>query len=335
MNYTKSSWAVLAAIRFLLAVIVLNCHLAGLGIAVTGKMLYPLGRTAVLGFFLISGVSIAHSYRQRSQGFYTRRFLRIYPLYFAAILFTQGVSYVVHPPVRFNGIPLHPAGLLTTVANLLFLQNFAAIPMPYDSALWSLSIEVLLYLLTPLFIRLNHYVLLCIAAVSMFMFGFRGGAFLADLNGIGVVKYCWPWFIGFLLARDERKTPVIFSGLLGSLLFFLNRDSSASAANAFLFGSVLAIVVWAERARLNRAGIKTANFLGDVSYPLYLFHLPVAILLGGFGITSEVSIVTVVLVFVATLDFFYENKFKKVFWRPLTYSVVRLFPARWSLLQTV
>jgi peptidoglycan/LPS O-acetylase OafA/YrhL len=52
-------------------------------------------KAAVIGFFLISGYSIAASLQRSSKGFYRRRFLRIYPIYFFAIVTTHILSLVL------------------------------------------------------------------------------------------------------------------------------------------------------------------------------------------------------------------------------------------------
>jgi peptidoglycan/LPS O-acetylase OafA/YrhL len=83
-------WKVLAGLRFFLAWIVVCYHLKNF-IPDYGKdFLCTFGKlnglTAVLGFLLISGYSIAHSLTKNPEGFYNRRFLRIYPLYFCAVI---------------------------------------------------------------------------------------------------------------------------------------------------------------------------------------------------------------------------------------------------------
>src|SRR4051812_3996977 len=74
-NYTESSWALLAGLRFFLAFIVFAGHLswfADLGAILTGVSSFG-GRPAVLGFLLISGLSIGHSIVSRPEGYFRRR----------------------------------------------------------------------------------------------------------------------------------------------------------------------------------------------------------------------------------------------------------------------
>lgn len=81
-------WPVLGGLRFFLAWVVLCSHLRHSVPA--GDLLMSFQNfnnfSAVLGFLLISGFSIAHSVSKATEGFYRRRFIRVYPLYLAAII---------------------------------------------------------------------------------------------------------------------------------------------------------------------------------------------------------------------------------------------------------
>lgn len=81
-------WAILAGLRFLLALIVVGVHLARFANpnSLICRMAHLGGFTAVIGFLVVSGISMAASVERRPQGFLGRRVLRIYPLYLAAVL---------------------------------------------------------------------------------------------------------------------------------------------------------------------------------------------------------------------------------------------------------
>lgn len=336
VNCSKASWAVLAALRFVLALIVFDGHLWWAGLPSSAAFLpLGIGRAGVVAFLLISGVSIGYSYSACTDGFYARRFLRIYPLYFAAIVFSVIVMGLVPAPARLPSVEFAHVGWPTVAGNLLFLQGLAVIPLPYDGPLWSLSVEVWLYALTPLFFRLPRWVLYAFIAVSMFFFVFQGGIFIETLPGLAAIKWCWPWWIGFLLARDGRKAPALGLGVVGASLFTTNAQlSSGASANIALFSLTLAAVLWADRAKLPRIVQNVANFLGDVSYPLYLFHLPVIILLFvRFGVRAELGFVVTVLALVVALVVFYEDRLKPFFWKPLIFRLVQWLPPSWTLLR--
>src|ERR1019366_8528321 len=88
------SWEALALLRFFLAWIVLSQHLTS--VTDHSGWVEALssfdGKAAVVGFLLVSGYSIAASLDRESEGFYRRRFLRVYPLYFFAIVFAVALE---------------------------------------------------------------------------------------------------------------------------------------------------------------------------------------------------------------------------------------------------
>ncbi len=82
------NWPVLALARFVLAFIVVSAHAVNYTSAPG-----PLGLVghfnpfnAVMGFLLISGLSIGKSILSVREGFFIRRVKRIYPVYMASIL---------------------------------------------------------------------------------------------------------------------------------------------------------------------------------------------------------------------------------------------------------
>ena len=145
-RYSPSTWAILAGLRFVLAAIVMLAHLH---VFVPQPFAFgwvsALGaKAAVLAFLLISGVSIGNSYSLAPNGFLKRRFLRIYPLYFFAVVLAHVLTLTVGSPYQVPGQVLVAAGWKTDLANVFFLQDFFAIPIPYNGPLWSLSVEVFL-----------------------------------------------------------------------------------------------------------------------------------------------------------------------------------------------
>ena len=125
MEQKKVSWDVLAATRFALAAIVMVAHL---GVPLFSNRLVTavvnLGAfTAVLGFLVLSGFSIAHSYSQNKEGYFRRRMLRIYPLYALAIAYTVICNWTLAPQ---SGNSL----LKAAFGNLAFLDTYSVLSDP-------------------------------------------------------------------------------------------------------------------------------------------------------------------------------------------------------------
>jgi peptidoglycan/LPS O-acetylase OafA/YrhL len=161
-TFTDSTWALLAVTRFFLALVVMVSigHLTKF--VNEDAFLNTLGcfggKTAVMVFLMISGISVGYSFHANDKGFIKRRFLRIYPLYFIVVLGTILLQYHLGSPYHVNNENFIAAGNATSIANLLLLQGVIAIDLTFNNPVWSLSVEFFLYLILPLFfsIRLRY-----------------------------------------------------------------------------------------------------------------------------------------------------------------------------------
>jgi peptidoglycan/LPS O-acetylase OafA/YrhL len=153
-------WPVLGVIRFFLALVVAGAHLTAY-VGQTSQLVslqYFSGLAAVIGFLVISGYSIAASYSKRSDGFYARRIMRIFPLYAAMIVFIALLPKINH---AFGATPWPQL-----LGNLFLLQGFVVAPISANPVVWSLSLEAFFYLLTPLIARLSQRTLLAVICTS-------------------------------------------------------------------------------------------------------------------------------------------------------------------------
>jgi peptidoglycan/LPS O-acetylase OafA/YrhL len=325
LTYTASSWAVLGATRFVLALIVFLSHLRWF--VPPSAVLEHIGmlgdKAAVLGFFLISGASIAHSHRDRPEGFYRRRFLRIYPLYFVAIIVTEILTLLYpHGIVCPDGRPLLATGYLTAIANLFLLQDFIAIPMTYNLPLWTLSIEVFYYLLAPRFARWSESLIVGLIVLSLLTFHFQ---YLVGerLFGFAALVFAWPWLIGFLLVRTTRRSLPLALGVLGAIPVFLSRELTQPPLSVVTYLTVLVLIVAVPYASLPDLARRLTNWLGDISYPLYLFHLPLGLLaFMCMGLHQSFVLIGFILLMIVALYYLVDVYWKKVFWKPLVGYVV-------------
>jgi peptidoglycan/LPS O-acetylase OafA/YrhL len=318
---SESAWAALAAMRWVLASIVMMVHLRATFVPTNEAIDFIVslgGRAAVIGFFLISGYSIAHSYGERPDGYFRRRFLRIYPLYIVAVLFTQFVVYLVpSPAVCLDGYAYNSAGFKTSIANALLLQEFAAIPLTYNIPLWSLSIEVFYYMLAPMLHRLPQSAIALLIMASMALFHFST---IPDLlYGYMALLYLWPWLIGFLLGRDTGRIawPVAL-GLIGALAVYFSKRETVEPLSVVTYLVTFTVILLAPRIHLPTLLRRAAGFLGDLSYPLYLFHLPLAILLFKyFGLRGLPELLIAIIGSTMLLWYIFDEKLKRLVWVPL------------------
>ncbi len=261
----------------------------------------------VLSGFLIAGILLDH--RKASNVyhvFYFRRATRILPLYLltlAAYYTCVALGLATDPRHEF----LFASAAMTAGDTapplwryLTFTQNFAG-PMPvFLAATWSLAVEEQFYLVFPaiaLTIPRKWLVLVCLAVVMTAFatrfagheYGNVGGTFYRmDGLGLGVlvaIAVRWP-STQAIFARFRVLSYAALACLVGLV--------SAASWNAWqgpwlitLFGAAFAVLVLT--AFLDRGSARTwilrtppLVHLGNLSFALYLFHMPVVGLVHGW-----------------------------------------------------
>ena len=288
---SKDQWAVLAVLRFVLAACVFGGHVAYYVHPYPYPILFGLLNpgSAVFGFFLLSGFSIAASIEKGSAGFYRRRVIRIWPLYLVTIAFGIFVSEIIGDGFKLPlGQQFPVPSALNIVVSLLMLQNIVAPPILVIGQIWSLAPEWWHYVATPLFKRMSSLLLgvwILVSFYAMLRIKPPGGHGAEALgNGVGLIYLSWFWVSGFLYHRF-RGTPVGFAIVAAPPVaaVILGHDMGLP-----MFMSVFVLVLSTEFAvppSLSRLFI----LLGDVSYPLYLLHLPVIVLALALGYSSVIS----------------------------------------------
>jgi peptidoglycan/LPS O-acetylase OafA/YrhL len=276
----------------------------------------------VMGFFVISGYCIHLSVDRlrEAERFPLRTYLvarcsRILPLYYIALVFAIGAERLMadcRPFVLPNGV--NPLVLLSQV---FMLQNFT---QTYGSfaASWSITNEFSYYLIYGVLacfaLRRREWpawigMATCIAMASvmqvLYLTVARTPVVLSTglLFGLGI-----NWFMGVLVAVHGRslvKSRAVRSAsrcwflILMSLPYLHVRwampNQAAFLASGVAFSMMLLRFLAADpadrRAPTPRWIASTAHVLGLASYPTYLFHCPVIMLIGSaalrWGILSD------------------------------------------------
>jgi peptidoglycan/LPS O-acetylase OafA/YrhL len=268
-----SEWPVLAAVRFLMALAVVVYHL---------PVVRPSGHVPVLeefgglgcicGFLVISGYSIAHSISKQPKGFFHRRAWRVLPIYYATMLFAV-VPYAFAkglPPFRFAFAAFTPSEL---VGSTFLLQCFFTEKVPIFGPSWTLAIEWWFYLAAPLFVRMRPWMLWLLVGVSLVFQkeALAHGFFpVHDYKwGIPAMMLLWAWLSGFLFYRAPG-----WSGALVILVgyYAVSRFVDRSP-DAYLIAAT-AVILAQSLPPMPRLSARALNYLGDLSYPLYLVHVP-------------------------------------------------------------
>jgi peptidoglycan/LPS O-acetylase OafA/YrhL len=290
MKHTNVNWSVLAGLRFFLAMVVVCNHSC---LVVDLKGVWPLsgfgGFLAVIGFLIVSGFSIAASYERQREGFARRRYYRIYPTYLACFLLSQ-VPWILYGPSfhtqgRIFEAPMPGQEWLPLLSGVLLGQAFIPALTTLGQA-WTLSIECVYYAAAPLLARLGSKVIWSVISASAFAFWqlpMHGFVFYPSMTfaGVGVLLLAWAWLFGWALYHFPPKDEVKLG--LFVLANFLVVPYGEPAMTTF----TLLIVGWVFTYGVQRSFGKRVHLwlerLGDISYPLYLVHIPVMLIIGGGG----------------------------------------------------
>ena len=315
------SWDVLALTRFYLAWVVLCGHLTWYSEDGTWPFAWDAfgGKAAVSGFLLISGYSIAASLEHNADGFYARRFLRIYPLYFFAIVFAIALDLWTDGHVLAANRNINGLGIGSDLANLFFLQTFLVRPIQFDVPLWSLAIEVFYYILAPLFSRWapRWLAVLVVASFLCYMLPKHDdwGRIYYAITKLNAWIYLWCWLTGFLIRHRPGKSSNAL-GLIGIPAMLSGPFTPEPLCLATYMASLGAIVFATEISIRNCLG-RIAEYLGDLSYPLYVFHFPALILGWVLGVRAPFLLVLVTIGISVTALHLIDRYLKQQYIKPL------------------
>ena len=282
--------------------------LAAILVTVFHAHLVPGGFIGVDIFYVISGYlitglivrEIEKNGRLDFIAFYQRRIKRLLPTSFFILIVTALVSWLVLPPIARSNLGRDIAGAALYISNYLFAfwqndyQNLNATPSPVIHY-WSLAVEEQFYLFWPVIIallakggvRLIRNGILVITAGSLLL-----SIIYTQTHPIwsfySLPTRAWELGIGALLIflpKDllSKKYFAILGvlGITASSLIFSNdspfpgyRALLPVIATALALGSVSA---WPRG--LNAVGNHSVTqWLGKISYPLYLWHWPALVL---------------------------------------------------------
>jgi len=266
----------------------------------------------VLSGFLITDIlltTIGHPHYLKN--FYVRRMLRVFPLYYAALI----VFLLLLP--RFSGMRPFFSYYVENQAFLwVYLQNWLYVfepPPQFQTTLnhlWSLAVEEQFYLLWPLLILLikkPKYLLLFIGALLVLVIALRYQAWTSHLEKMSYYNlYTFTRIdgicIGCMIAILQRINPRFLANYTGLivlafagfnfLFFFFNRENDFTfpylaivgySTISMLFGLLVYDIVHKRtRVFITVFGNRILQFLGRVSYGCYIVHWPLYLIASPF-----------------------------------------------------
>lgn len=251
-----------------------------------------LGWSAVDLFFVLSGYLITSIIIKNvsNQGFltsfYSRRILRIWPVYFLTLAVVLILNAFSRTGYSTDGLFQH----LTFTQNIqgYWLSNPPGFVHAFSPS-WSIAVEEQFYLVWPLLLLYlgTRYIpvlagLTIVAAIAGRMFGFPNSILLS--RGDGLALGCLLASI-FLNPAYTEKAKKLFLPLgvasCGYILFLVYRYWGDPEPKAFIpftlffFSLVGLIVCYSGHPLLKVLRLKPLAYLGLISYSMYLFHLPI------------------------------------------------------------
>ena len=281
---------------------------AAILVTVFHARLVPGGFIGVDIFYVISGYlitglilrEIEKSGTLDLRSFYQRRIKRLLPTSVFVLFVTAIFAWILFPPITRDALGRDLFAAAAYISNYLFAwwqndyQNLNATPSPFIHY-WSLAVEEQFYLVWPLFIlflaRYGKKVIFAGIAITTLL-SLLFSIYLTQVAPIWAF-YSLPtraWELGFgalllFLPETKKKIRILpWLGFFGIAIssFNFNENTAFPGKNALV--PVLATVFLMASIKYwpplfnDLANSRLSQWLGAISYPLYLWHWPALVL---------------------------------------------------------
>lgn len=280
------------------------------------KQIINHGYLAVDFFFLLSGFVLGYAYDDRwgkmtLKDFFKRRIIRLQPMIIIGSIIGALLFYFQDSPaLGWGGINEVPVWKML----LVMLIGFTLIPVgkgldirgwnemhPLNGPAWSLFFEYIANIVYALVLRRVSKIVLAILVVVAA--GFTIHYTLTNPNGdiiggwsiddstqlkIGFIRLAFPFLAGLLLSRIGKlrytKNAFLSAALLLVVLLSVPRLGDADSLwlnglyECFCLIIMFPFIIWlgAGGKVQGYKASKVCKFLGDISYPIYITHFPIA-----------------------------------------------------------
>lgn len=310
-----------------------------------------IGKLGVVLFFVLSGFLITYlllseerSFQTISiRDFYVRRILRIWPLYFLIIL----LAFLALPNISIFTLPgygkevIYKNLFVKLVLYVLFLPNLVLSlfgVVPYASHTWSIGTEEQYYLIWPVLLKYIKKYRLGLMGIILIVYSVLAMLFSSHYSEIipyrGVFNAFWTSFridcmaiggvFSILYFQKSRLLKILLSNYLFYAtilltLFLILKGITIPYIHydvySILFGIIILNFAVNDRSKLSLEN-NTFNFLGNISYGLYMYH-PIGIVLTlyiamSFNLVNNFFIYPLSILFtilLATLSYKYFETF--------------------------
>lgn len=291
------------------ALAVFLIHAGGAGfreLGIVGNNIADFGRAGVYVFFVISGFSVASSY-EASNGYLdyiSKRLWRIAPLYYFWITLSACLAVFYYKDQSVN---ISAYNLIMHISFLSFLDY--RIANSIMSIEWSIPVEIFWYITLPILIKISNSrdraIALLIVSGLIYALLIKHSSILpvSQADAGRAMHYLpFPYIISYvagvlayrarpLVANTGRQGDVMLCAVIMLIFLYLKYPSLVLALfyDELVFVSLITfamIVFGTSRSVLVRILFdnKIIQFLGLLSYGIYLAHVPVIGYLQSIGV---------------------------------------------------
>jgi len=308
---TKTHFTILDGLRGVAACMVVIFHLFEANAVSPLTQIINHGYLAVDFFFLLSGFVIGYAYDDRwgkltIAGFFRKRLQRLQPMVVMG-MFIGAVFFYFQASNLWPGIATVPFWKVI----LVMVIGFFMIPIPpsmdirgwsetypLNGPAWSLFYEYVVNIFYGLFVRrFSKFwlsVLVLVSGIALIHFSVTnhsgdligGWSLEPDQLRIGFTRVMYPFFAGLLLYRTSKlvfiKNAFFWCSLLLIILLSVPRIGGTlhvwenglyeSLTIVFLFPFI--VFLGAGGSIQNKRTLQFCQWLGNISYPLYITHYP-------------------------------------------------------------
>lgn len=301
-----------------------------------------LGEMGVTIFFVLSGFLITYLLLLESKKaeinikkFYIRRVLRIWPIYYLYLMICLVIIYFLNKSIDFSTVLYY----LFFAANIPFIYEFA---LRFLDHFWSIGVEEQFYLFWPWIIKYFKKILvpLIIALVVIinitryylwWKFPFSGNAVFSIVNrfdcmmigGLGAIFYESKNKLFLNLIDNKWIQSLAWIGiiLIACNVKFINAIVDTSIIT---FISLILIIGQINvKNRVVNLDIQVLNFLGKISYGIYVYHIVIiylfSLLLKNIVVNDFLKLFLIYssiigfTIFIATVSYYkFEKRFIKM-----------------------
>ena len=245
---------------------------------------YTMGSIGVPMFWCISGLILIHSYQNSVsptlQKFFVSRLSRLYPLHLVTLLVVAALQQISLRTQATYQI-YSQNDIFHFILNLFFIQSWGfENGRSFNAPSWSVSTEMIVYLIFFYTLGFVKKVKL-VGAFGLFLIFSSELTSFVHLNKLIFFRECLAYFflgVSLYYLSDTKLKTLPNLGISISLLLIIWGSTESQDSHPLLVGALVALFAFFDLTTFTRF-LKPLRRLGDLSYSIFLWHVPIQIAL--------------------------------------------------------